>query len=238
VAGLAGHGVVVIGGSSGIGRAVVQLLVELDAHVTAVGRSPEKLRVLRDEHPSIRVLEADAAVRADLDRAFGEVGSFDDLIVTLSGGKGAGAFRELDLDDVRRGIEGKLLPQLNAVQAALPYLSPTGSFTLTTAISSRSRSPGTVGLAVVNGGLEAAVPTLAKELRPHRVNAVSPGVVDTPWWDSVGEAEKNRAFADYAAQTTVGRVADPGEIAEAILFVAGNSYITGCVIEADGGLRL
>ncbi len=230
--------IVVAGGSSGIGLATVALLTTMNADVTVISRNNDKLKTVADNHQSVKVIAVDATDRKQLDSFFKQNGTFDHLIVTLSGGKGAGLFKDLNLDELRTGFEAKLFPQLNTVQAALPYLNEHGSITIVTAISSRSRAVGTSGLAAINAGLEAMMPTLAKELKPLRINAVSPGVVDTSWWNFLDEPVKKKTFEEYAKQIPVGRVAQPIDIAESIVFLASNEYITGTVIEVDGGLRL
>lgn len=216
--------IVVAGGSSGIGLAVVELLSGLHAKVAVISRSGPK--------------PVDATDRSQLDSFFYENGHFDDLVVTLSGGKGAGLFRDLDLNHLRSGFEAKFFPQLQTVQAALPYLSPRGSITLVSAISSRSRLAGTSGLAAINAAIEAMVPTLAKELQPIRVNAISPGVIDTPWWNFLDADSKEKAFKGYSAQIPLGRVGKASDVAESIAFLVTNEYVTGVVLDVDGGIKL
>ncbi|MEU2714663.1 SDR family oxidoreductase [Streptomyces sp. NPDC007205] len=124
------------------------------------------------------------------------------------------------------------------LQAALPALRRDGSVTLVTAASARAALPGTAGLAAINGALEAMVPPLAVELAPLRVNAVSPGVVDTPWWDGVPAGQRRALFDGFAAITPVGRIGRPGDIARAIHLLAANDFMTGVVLEATGGATL
>ena len=102
----------------------------------------------------------------------------------------------------------------------------------------RAANPGTAGLSAINSAIEGLVKPLAVELRPRRVNAVSPGVIDTPWWNWMPEDQKRETFNKFAAATPAGRVGRPEDIAEAIVFLIGNSFMTGCVLECDGGLRL
>jgi NAD(P)-dependent dehydrogenase (short-subunit alcohol dehydrogenase family) len=78
---------------------------------------------------------------------------------------------------------------------------------------------------------------LAVELRPLRVNVVSPGVVVTPWWGFLPDAQKASVFADYAAKTPVGRVGQADDIAKAIAFLIFESFMSGETIICDGGLR-
>jgi NAD(P)-dependent dehydrogenase (short-subunit alcohol dehydrogenase family) len=149
-----------------------------------------------------------------------------------------GNFAELSLQDLRDGFEGKFWPQLNTIQAALPYMNANGSVVLITAISSIAQRPGTAGLAAINGALELMVPVLAQELKPLRINAVSPGVVDTPWWNFVPEEAKQETFRQFTGTIPAGRAAKPAEIADAVVFALGNNYMTGSVIRCDGGFSL
>jgi NAD(P)-dependent dehydrogenase (short-subunit alcohol dehydrogenase family) len=79
---------------------------------------------------------------------------------------------------------------------------------------------------------------LAAELAPLRVNAVSPGVVDTPWWSGFPEDARKALFAEFAAKLPVGRVGQAEDIAQAVLLAATNGYLTGTVIECTGGGHL
>ena len=79
--------------------------------------------------------------------------------------------------------------------------------------------PGTAGLAAINGAIDAAVRTLAKELAPTRINAVSPGVIDTPWWDAMPKEAKERVFGEVAERLPVRRVGRPEDVAQAIAFL-------------------
>lgn len=139
---------------------------------------------------------------------------------------------------MRSGVEAKFWTHFSLAQDSLPNLNPSGSITFVSAISARAANPGTVGLSAINSAIEGLVRPLAVELRPRRVNAVSPGVIDTPWWHWMPEDQKQETFDKFAAATPVGRVGRPEDIAEAIVFLIGNSFITGCVLERDGGLRL
>jgi len=93
-------------------------------------------------------------------------------------------------------------------------------------------------LAAINGALERVVPPLATELAPLRVNAVSPGLVDTPWWDHLPAEARAQLFDGIAKALPAGHVAQPEEIAQAVYFMATNPYITGSILEVAGGAHL
>ncbi|MBD9666577.1 NAD(P)-dependent dehydrogenase (short-subunit alcohol dehydrogenase family) [Variovorax paradoxus] len=231
--------VAVIGGSSGVGLETVRRLAAAGARVFAAGRDREKVRQATSGlGGSVSAHAFDACDRGALDAFFETTGPIDHLVLTLSGGEGAGEFAQLDLSSLRRGFEAKFWPQLEAAQAGLKVLRKGGSITFVTAISARNALPGTSGLAAINGALEAMVGSLARELGPSRVNAVSPGLVDTPWWNRMPAAAKDELFRQQVELLPVGRVGQPQDVAHAIEFLIGNGYTTGTVIECDGGLRL
>jgi NAD(P)-dependent dehydrogenase (short-subunit alcohol dehydrogenase family) len=227
---------VIVGGTSGIGLATARLAIEAGHRVTVVGRDPAKFAAARSFGADAAQL--DAADAAGAARFFVDHGPFDHLVLSTSGSAGAGAFRELALDDLRTGFDGKFWPQLVCAQAALATLDRAGSITFVTAISSRAMRPGTAGLAAINAALEAMVPILASELRPIRVNAVAPGVVDTPWWTRVPETARKELFEKLASQVPVGRIGQPEDLASAVLMMSTNTFITGTILDCDGGWKL
>jgi NAD(P)-dependent dehydrogenase (short-subunit alcohol dehydrogenase family) len=227
---------IIIGGTSGIGLATASMAVAAGHSVLAVGRDPEKF--VAAQAVGARTAQLDASDADAARQLFAEQGAFDHLVLCVSGSAGAGHFRELKLDDLRRGFEGKFWPQLTCAQAALPTLTPGGSITFIGAISARAMKPGTAGLAAINAALEAMVPILASELRPTRVNAVVPGVVDTPWWSRVSEAARKELFEKLASEVPVGRIGTPEDLAAAIMMITTNTFITGTLLDCDGGWKL
>lgn len=233
---LNGQRVLVCGGTSGIGAATARLFAGQGADTVVTGRDAERLAKAAADGLTARRL--DAASEEEVAAFFAEDAVYDHLVLALSGGAGAGPFATLDLADLRGGFEAKFWLHLRLVQAALPRLAAGGSVTFVTASSARAALPGTAGLAAINGALEAMVPPLAAELAPLRVNAVSPGVIETPWWDAVPAEQRAAMFAEHAAALPVGRVGRPEDVAQAILLAATNGFITGGVIECNGGLTL
>ncbi|PTY02120.1 short-chain dehydrogenase [Opitutaceae bacterium EW11] len=236
---LDGKRVVVMGGGSGIGLAAAKSLAGLGARVIVTGRSEEKLQAaVRDAGVPLEHAAFDAGSEPSVRAFFDRVGAVDHLVLTLSGAKGGGLFREVAIGSVREGFEAKFFPHFLAAQLALPHLARDGSITFVSAISARGSMPGTAGLAAINGAIEAMVRPLARELKPLRVNAVSPGVVETPWWDALPAGQRQAFLQSAASMTLVGRNAKPEEAAAAIVFVVTNGFVTGTVIEVDGGVRL
>lgn len=230
--------IVIAGGTSGIGLATAKLLSNQNM-VTILGRDKAKLNnALNEIGKNVDGKALDATNRDEIDKVFLEIGPFDHLIITLSSGKGAGMFKELDLSDLRKGFDGKFFPQLQTAQAALSYINKKGSITFVTSISSKSKALGTSGLGAINGAIEIMIPILAIELNPLRINAVAPGVVDTTWWDFLPVEKKQEVFKQYSNTIPLGRVGQPEDIAKMILALIDNEYITGQIIAVDGGLSL
>ena len=231
--------ILIIGGSSGIGLAAATRLAKAGAEICIAGRDPAKLAtaVAQIGH-GCASQQVDATNRGQLEQALAEFGDIDHLVITLSGGDGAGPFASLNLDALRRGFDAKFWPQINAAQAALSKIRSGGSINFVTAASAGGHLPGTAGLAAINGALNAIVPVLAIELKPLRINAVSPGVIDTAWWDKWPADQKAALFADLAATAPAGRVGQAADVADAIAFLIGNSFVTGQVLQCDGGIQL
>jgi NAD(P)-dependent dehydrogenase (short-subunit alcohol dehydrogenase family) len=224
---------VIMGGTSGIGLATAEVLAADGAEVIVTGRDPEKLAAVKDRVAGAE--QVDGTSESEVAGFFDRMGTFDHLVLAFSAGAAAlGPVRDTALAEIRTAFDGKLFPYLFAIQRA----EVTGSITVISAASARANLPGTVALAAANGAIERMVPPLAAELAPVRVNAVSPGVVDTPWWSFLPEDQKQAQFAAAAAGIPAARVGRPDDVAHAVRYLVGATYVTGTILAVDGGFTV
>jgi NAD(P)-dependent dehydrogenase (short-subunit alcohol dehydrogenase family) len=228
---------VVFGGSMGIGEATAKLLKEDGTRVTIVGRDKARLAAAAARIGEVEIAVADALDADAISRVFETTGPVDIVVICVAGSKGIGPFRDLNLDGVRAAFEEKTLAQLRVAQVSARHMRANGSITFVSAGSARQPIRTAVGPAVVNGAIEAAIPTLALELAPIRVNAVSPGLIDTPLWGFMAEARAG-FFSNHGAKLPVGRIGQAAEVAAVIALVANSGFVTGSVYEIDGGSHL
>lgn len=235
-----GQRVIIVGGSAGIGEAAARAFAAAGGEVTITGRSKPRLDAAaqRIGYP-VEVSELDATDDEAVTEFFGSDRAFDHLVLAASpGAVGNGPFADLDPGALRQAFDGKFFAYVRVLRAARPDLRPGGSVTIVSAVSARAAYPGAAGLAAVNGALEAVVPTLAVELAPLRVNAVSPGVIDTQWWHALPDEQRAAFFQAVAAASPVGRIGAPEDVAAAITYLAGAEFVTGTVLECAGGSNL
>lgn len=190
-------------------------------------RNPERAEV-EAEKVALDITDADA-VRA----LFARLGPVDHLVSTTVARAG-GPVKELDLDTARHAFETKLWGPLTAIQAA----DVRESIVLTSGAAAWTPMRGGAATAAVNGAVEALVRTLAVELAPVRVNAVCPGIIDTPTWDGLPAEQREAMYSRLAGALPAGRVGTADDLAHAIWLLLTNGFVTGTVLGVDGGHRL
>lgn len=236
---LAGKRTIVIGGSSGIGLAVAHHFLACGSSVVITGRSVRKLLEVRDASGGkLEVASFDASSNADCRTFFQAQREFDHLVLCANSGGAFGPFKDMDDAAWRKYFDNKLWVYLLCIREAIPKLKSGGSITMVNGGAGRFGVPGMSALAVVNGGLDALVRPLALELGPTRVNAIAPGVIDTPYWHKMPDADREAMYAKASAGVPAKRVGTADEVAHAAHFLATNSYVTGIVLDVDGGRRL
>ena len=234
---LQGAHVLVFGGSTGIGLATAMAARQQGASVTLVGRTLAKLAAAQAAIGAARTAVADIVDRKSVEAVFAQTERIDHLVVT-AGTLRVGRLADTDPDELFAAVHERIAGSLYAIKAALPLMPSTGSIVLTGGLlSNRPTGNGTAVVSAAVRGVEGLARSLALELKPIRVNVISPGYVDTPMYDSFG-AEGRAALLKQAAELLPGgRVGSAFEVGAAIVFLLSNGYMNGEVLHIDGGHR-
>jgi NAD(P)-dependent dehydrogenase (short-subunit alcohol dehydrogenase family) len=229
---LQGANVVIIGGSSGMGLATARLAKEQGASVTIVSRSSEKLQHAIQQLGNVRAVVADIISESDVQEIFRELNRVNHVFI--SGGQWLrGKIVEANLETLRSDVDQRFWGPLYVVRNATPKMTG-GSITFLSGQYASRPDVGAVVTAAMNAAIEVLAKGLALELAPIRVNAIAPGLIDTPML-----GEHREGAAKWAAETLpVKRMGLAEEVAQAVLVLMTNSFITGEVLHIDGGGRL
>jgi NAD(P)-dependent dehydrogenase (short-subunit alcohol dehydrogenase family) len=228
---LKGKKVVVVGGSSGIGFSTAEMAKREGADVIIASRNAERLAAAAEKLDAIS-MPADVTSDESVASLFRSCGPVDHVVVTAAQLR-TGPFKTVKMEDVRATMEGKFWGAWRVAQAA--EIRPGGSLTLVSGYLSIRPRPNAAIVAAANGALESLARALALELAPVRVNAVSPGIIDTPIRAAMPEAARLEMLAKTAASLPVGRVGLGEDIAQQILAFMTIGFATGSIVYLDGG---
>jgi NAD(P)-dependent dehydrogenase (short-subunit alcohol dehydrogenase family) len=228
---LKGKKVVVVGGSSGIGLATAELAKSEGAEIIIASRNAERLKAAA-EKIGVAAIPTDVTSDESVAGLFKNVGPVDHVVVTAAQLR-TGPFKTVSMDDVRATMESKFWGAWRVARAA--DIRAGGSLTLVSGYLSIRPRPGAAIVGAVNGALESLTRGLALELAPVRVNAVSPGTIDTPIRATMPEAARREMLTKTAAALPVGRVGEGDDIAKQILTFMTLGFATGSVVYIDGG---
>lgn len=229
---------VIIGGSSGIGLACAVRAAEAGADVTVAGRDAAKLTdAQRAIGEGVRVAALDIADENAVRRLFVGLERVDHVVV-LAGEPISAPLVASDMTLQRRIMDVRFWGALYVCKYAAPKLPAEGSITLCSGVAvlrpQRGRPVGVASAAAVEGLVRA----LALEFAPIRVNAISPGPTRTGVFDRYFNERAEEVVASLAERLPVRRIGEPADVAEAILFLMSNSYVTGITLHVDGGYPL
>ena len=231
---VAGKKAVIFGGTSGIGLAAAKRLVALGAEVIAISRSPDKAG---DVPAGITLKKCDVLDRDAVQALLKECAPYDILVSAATGGARAiGPLLEMDMDGYQASFD-QLWGYANVVRFGAEHLSDDGSIVLVSGAPARKSRPGQVAIASVGGAIEALVRAIAAEIAPKRINIVSPGVIDTPMVPFQGD-ERAAFYAKTTAGNIIPRAGTADEVAQGIIFMIQNDFVTGTTIDVDGGWLL
>ena len=238
---LANQTIIIVGGSSGIGLGIARAALDSGANIVITARSTDKLQAAQGSlngGDRVKAIAADMTAEADIARLFEEVGAFDHLVSTAGTLPPGDPIGQTDMAGMRAFVDNKLIGAVILAKYAVQGLRPGGSITFTSGINKdKPPVPGGSVVSAIAGSFSYFARALALELAPTRVNVVSPGWVDTPMWDILGDA-KAGYFADMAARLPARKIPTAADVAAAYIYLMQSDVTTGETLRVDGGHNL
>jgi NAD(P)-dependent dehydrogenase (short-subunit alcohol dehydrogenase family) len=237
-AGVTTRAAVVVGGASGIGRATAYALAADGCRVTVADRNTDGARAvaadLGDPHTAATVEVTDeASVRTLFEQA-----DALDVVVNTAGYSGVGLITDLSAEDFRSVIDVCLTGAFLVIKHAAPRLRDGGALISLSSLNARQPAAAMSAYCAAKAGLSMLTEVAALELAPHgiRVNAIAPGFVHTPLTEPATQIPG--VLDEYLENTPLGRAGTPEDIAEAVVFLSKASWLTGEVLDLNGGAHM
>lgn len=225
--------VVVIGGTSGIGREFARVRAARGDEVVITGRDAHRADTAAKEIGA-RGLALDLAVPRGIADALSDVGRVDHLVIA-GVSRDENRVSDYDIDAAVHLVTLKLVGYTEVVHTLRSRLHDDSAIVLFGGQAKERPYPGATTVATVNAGVRGLTHTLAVELAPVRVNAIHPGVVgDSPYW----RAKPEEVLAGLRARTPTGRLATVADVVDAVDFLLRNGSVNAVGLSVDGGWLL
>ncbi|WP_338014093.1 SDR family oxidoreductase [Bradyrhizobium canariense] len=235
---LNGKVVVVFGGTSGIGLSAAIRAKAAGAGVFVIGMDAEKAKKTAAQYGFVGWRAVDVTKGDAVKAALADIPHVDHLVL-LAGSFVAGKVVDADIEYLRKAFDERIWAASYAIQSLGTRLSPDASVTLISGIlADRPNTFGTAILAAASAAMEAFARGLALELAPRRVNAISPGTVDTPLLGKVLGEGRDGYVAALAEKLPLKRIGTADEVGAAVVFLMCNGFMNGETLHIDGGARL
>jgi NAD(P)-dependent dehydrogenase (short-subunit alcohol dehydrogenase family) len=225
---------VIIGGSSGMGLASAQKLYSLGHDIVIASRSKDKLEKAVKIIGKAESHVLDVTKEKEVIQFFNSLGPFDHL-VTSAAEFIMGSFLKMPLSQAKHFFDSKFWGQYTVAKYGAPHIREGGSITFFCGSAGQKPFMYFSAGSAINAALEGLTRALALELSPLRVNAIAPGTVITPVWDTIPEQSRIAEFQEMAKKLPVKKVGKPEDIAHAVVYLIECGYATGSVVHVDGG---
>lgn len=230
--------VLVIGGTSGIGLEVARAVAERGGAPIVVSRRESSVdRALAELPDGARGATVDLAHPGALERLAEEVGDVDHLVYTAGESLELTRLTDLTPDVINGFFQTRFVGALSAVRVFGPRLRAGGSVTLTSGTAAWQPGFGALPVSLC-GAMNALTTALALEIAPIRVNAVAPGLIRTPLWDAMSEADRDALYDQESQRIPLGRIGEVEDVARAYVYCMDQVFSTGTVITVEGGALL
>ena len=252
-----GWNVIVVGGSSGMGKATAMEVVRNGGNVLIVSRSAEKLeravKEIRDntdmssqqEKQQVSTAILDITKESSVEKFAQELKKnsdggcgcgWDGLVVSAAGKAPHGSITKLDTSETRNLMETKFWGAYHCAKYISPLLRDGGAITFVGGVLNRRPGLNCSPLASTNGALEGLTRSLALDLGPKiRVNCLSPGFCNTERFDHFEESKKQAMFQNTADSLPLQRIGQPSDMGKAIYYLQTAKFCTGVILDCDGG---
>ncbi|KIQ60582.1 SDR family oxidoreductase [Pseudomonas fluorescens] len=235
---LLGRTVVIFGGTSGIGLAAAIQAKAAGAKVVVIGSNAARAEQAAQAHGLDGWRAADVTHREALEAALADIAVVDHLVL-LAGTFVTGSIMSADVEHLRRAFDERIWASINAIRALDDRLSRSGSITfISGALADRPNAHGTAVIGAASAAMESLARGLALELAPIRVNTLSPGPIDTPIFSKALGEGRDAYVASLEQALPLKRIGTSAEAGEAVVFLMGNTFMNGAVLNVDGGARL
>ncbi|MFC7876703.1 SDR family oxidoreductase [Isoptericola sp. NPDC057391] len=227
--------VLVIGGARALGAAVARRAAKDGYEVVVGARDLTAAQALAGEigATALRIdLQDESTIAA---AAAGLADGVDHVVTTGSAPHDVRAVK-LDHDRLVAAFTAKVLGPMLVAKHLAPVLRPHGSIVLFSGVVGWRPGPGSLVKGTTNGAVAHLARHLAADLAPVRVNAVSPGVVDSGAWDRLGDG-KAALLSRSAGGTLVGRHGEPDDVVDAVMWLLRAGFVSGETIHVEGGAR-
>ena len=228
--------VLVIGGTKNLGYAIAERAAARGAHVVIGGRDLDEAKQAATRLGTARAIAIDVTDETSIAAAAAELGAVDHVITTAAAHHNV-PITDLEHDKIVTAFEAKVIGPMLLAKHFGSIMPATGSIILFSGVAAWKPADGYSVMGITNGAASFAAQHLAKELAPLRVNAISPGIIDSGTWDAMPADDRTAFFDGVAEGNLAGRVGAITDIVDAAEWLLTAGFVSGETIHVEGGAR-